>query len=269
MGELDRRAAVRALTLLNPRKKYHRASIHGAERIPEAGGAVIVSNHGRLDFDSFILIRLMLQARGRLVRLMAHHMWFRLSITKRMFSLSGAVDGTRENALRLLGQGELVLTYPGGVREIMSGRFGREHIDWEGRRGFARVSMEAGVPVIPVVGMGVNSGMVFVSSGRLLGKMLFRGILRLGPDYAEYRDPLAIGIIPIPMPLSVAVSLPLPCRLTYFIGEPLHPPARMQGESSEQEEERFAQQVMDSMWELIASHGRSGGGKGAAPGQRI
>ena len=151
-------------------------------------------------------MRLILGERGRLPRLMADHMWFKLPITGRAFLAAGAVDGTRENAAGLLQRGELVLTYPGGVREIMESRFRREHIDWRGRRGFAYVALEAGVPVVPVVGVGVNSGHVFVSSGRMLGKLLFQGALRLGPEYADYRDPLTIGVVPVPLPFGVAVS---------------------------------------------------------------
>jgi len=119
MSESDRDAAISALALLNPRLTYHRASVEHVERIPAIGGAVIVSNHGRLDLDSFILLRLLLRSRGRLARLMADHMWFMLPLTRGIFTRAGAVDGTRENAVRLLGDGELVLSYPGGVREII------------------------------------------------------------------------------------------------------------------------------------------------------
>lgn len=258
MGELNQRTAARVLTVLNPRETYHRASIQGAERIPESGAAMIVSNHGRLDFDAFILLRLILRSRGRLARVMADHMWFRIPFVDRILQLAGAVDGTRDNAVSLLDQGDLVLTYPGGVREVLNGQFGREHIDWDGRRGFARVAIETGVPVIPVVGVGVNSGLVFLSRGRLLGKLLFQGVLRLGPSYAEYRNPLTLGIIPVPLPLSVAVTFPLPCRVTYFVGEPLHPPPVQRAELALHEEERFAEQVADSMWTLIERHGRRG-----------
>ncbi len=248
--------AARVLTLLNPRKIYHRASIRGVEHIPESGAAMLVSNHGRLVFDAFILLRLILRARGRLARVMTDHMWFRIPLVDRIFRTAGAIDGTRDNALRLLGQGELVLTYPGGVREVLNGQFGREHIDWEGRRGFAQVAIAAGAPVIPIVGLGVNNGLVFVSSGRLLGRLLFQRILRLGPDYAAYRNPLALGLFPMPLPLNVAINLPLPCRVTYAVGEPLYPPARPPDGLGARDEERFARQVADAMWELIERHGR-------------
>jgi 1-acyl-sn-glycerol-3-phosphate acyltransferase len=258
VGQLNQQRAARVLTVLNPRKTYHRASIQHVERIPVSGAAMLVSNHGRLVFDAFILSRLILRARGRLTRVMADHMWFRLPPFDRIFRSAGAVDGTRDNAADLLRHGELVLTYPGGVPEVLGGRFGREHIDWDGRCGFARVAIDAGVPVIPIVSVGVNNGLVFVSKGRLLGKLVFQHLLRLGPSYAEYRNPLALGIIPVPLPLSVAVAFPLPCRVTYVVGEPLYPPARAPEEVAGREAEQFAGQVADAMWQLIERHGRSG-----------
>jgi 1-acyl-sn-glycerol-3-phosphate acyltransferase len=247
---------MRALTLLNPRMRYHRASIRQPERIPSSGGAVIVSNHGRLDFDSFLLLRLLLQSRGRLARLMADHMWFKLPFTSGIFTAAGAVDGTRENAHRLLEQGDLVLTYPGGVREIFGGRFGREHLDWEGRHGFALVAIRAGAPVIPVVGLGVNNGLVFLTSGRILGALLFRGVFRLGAAYADYPNPLALGLLPLPLPMSMAVALPLPCRLTYIVGEPIVPPQPVPGESELELAARFASDVEAAMRALIGKQGK-------------
>ncbi|MBN1628521.1 MAG: acyltransferase family protein [Thermoleophilia bacterium] len=252
-SELDIRTARRALALLNPRRLYHRAEIECADRLPAEGGAVIVSNHGRLDLDSFILAGLILRSRRRLVRILADHLWFDIPVVRRLWALAGAVDGTRENAARLLSREELVLTYPGGVREIMNGRFGHEHIEWSGRLGFARVAIEGGVPVIPVVSVGVNNGFVFLTSGRRLGRLLFQRLLRLGPAYSEYRDPLAIGLVPLPLPFSTAVHLPLPCKVRYVVGEPIWPAARASDSAGAAE---FAAHVEEVMRALIAQYGR-------------
>lgn len=251
----DSRSASRALTLLNPRLRYHRASVTNVERVPATGGAVIVSNHGRLDFDSFILLRLLLSHRGRLARLMADHLWLRIPLVREVFRRAGAVDGTPDNALGLLESGELVLTYPGGVREIFGGRFGHEHLDWSGRNGFARAALQAGVPVIPVAGVGVNNGLVFITRGRLLGALLFRGLLRLGPEYDGYRNPLTLGLVPIPLPFSLAVAAPLPCRVTYHVGEPIQAPSPLPGESEADLAARFASQVSEALLEMLRVHG--------------
>jgi 1-acyl-sn-glycerol-3-phosphate acyltransferase len=246
LPQLNPRTAARALAVLNPRRLYHRAEIGSVDRLPASGGALLVSNHGRLDFDSFILMRLILRSTGRPVRLLADHLWFKIPGVRRLWAQAGAVDGTRENALSLLERGELVLTYPGGVREIMSSRFRREHLDWEGRTGCASVALAAGVPVIPVVGLGVNSGHLFLTSGRLLGRLLFQGVLRLGPAYKDYRDPLTIGLLPLPLPFSLAVHLPLPCRVRYVVGEPIQPGGRVARAGA-------------------GAEGATGGGGGSAP----
>jgi 1-acyl-sn-glycerol-3-phosphate acyltransferase len=256
---LDPRAAARALVVLNPRRLYHRAELEFADRLPASGGALLVSNHGRLDFDSFILMGLILRSRGRTVRLLADHLWFKLPGVRRLWALAGAVDGTRENALALLQRGQLVLAYPGGVREIMSSRFRREHLDWEGRTGFAGVALAAGVPVIPVAGIGVNSGHLFLTSGRLLGRSLFQGILRLGPAYQDYRDPLTIGLLPLPF--SLAVNLPLPCKVRYVVGEPIQSGDYAQGGGGEVEAE-LAAGAAEALRRLLAEHGRASTSRG-------
>lgn len=119
------------------------------------------------------------------------------------------------------------------------------------------MAIDAGVPVIPVVGVGVNSGFVFVSSGRLLGRLLFRWVLGLGPGYAHYRNPLAVGLLPVPLPFSMAVSMPWPCLVTYFVGEPLFPPS--DHSSPDELATRFGDEVEVAMCGLIDRYGRSAG----------
>ena len=256
MYEVNTRTAARILGLLNPRRLYHRAEIEFADRLPASGGAIIVSNHGRLDFDSFILAGLILRVRNRLVRLMADHLWFRLPGARRVMSMAGAVDGTRENAIQLLERGEMLLTYPGGVREIMCSRFGQEHIAWRGRTGFARVANTTGVPVIPLASIGVNNGFIFLTGGQKLGRLLYQRVLKLGREYESYRDPLVVGLVPLPLPLSIAVHAPLPSKVRYVVGEPVYPAEDLQDTEGQQAANELAQRVAESMQTLIKKYGR-------------
>ena len=177
---MNPRSVARSLFVLNPRRRYHRAEIRFAERIPAREAHSSSATTGVSDFDCFILATLILRSRSRVVRLLGDHLWFKMPGVRSVWTAAGAVDGTRENAIALLEAGELVLAYPGGVREIMGSKFGRETLAWEGRTGFAAVALATGVPVIPVAGIGVNNGHVFVSSGRRLGRLLFQRLLRLG-----------------------------------------------------------------------------------------
>jgi 1-acyl-sn-glycerol-3-phosphate acyltransferase len=233
------------------RQIYHRASISGIENIPASGAAVIVSNHGRLDFDMFILAKLIWDHRRRFPRIMADRIWSKVPLIRSLFQSLGAVEGNRTNAIDLLRKKQIVLTYPGGVREIMSGRYGREHLRWEGRTGFAKVALATQAPVIPIASLGVNNGFIFVSSGKMLGRFLYRGIFRMGPSYDEYRDPLAIGLIPLPIPFSTAVHFPFPCKVRYVIGRPITPEHGVDAADNPKLVQRFAAQVEDSMRDLL------------------
>lgn len=233
------------------RQIYHRANIVGIDNIPETGGALIVSNHGRLDFDMFILIKLIWDHCRRFPRSMADRIWFKLPLIRSLFKLLGAVEGNRSNAINLLQKRQIVLTYPGGVREIMSGNFGKENIRWEGRTGFAKVAIAAQAPVIPIASIGVNNGFIFVSSGKRLGRLLYRGILRMGPSYDDYRDPLSIGLIPFPIPYSTAVHFPLPCRVRYIVGKPVIPEYGTKAADNPELVQQFADRVENSIRNLL------------------
>ncbi len=250
-NDFDAKKAARFIGLWRWRQIYHRAEISGVENIPEAGRAVIVSNHGRLDFDFFILVKLIWDHCHRFPRSMADRIWFKLPVLRSLFHAIGAVEGKRENAIELLRQNHIVLTYPGGVREIMTSRFGKEHIHWEGRTGFAKVAIAAQAPVIPVASKGVNNGFIFVSSGKWLGRLLFRGILRMGPAYDDYRDPLTIGLIPFPIPFSMAVHFPFPCKVRYIVRRPITPECGSEAANNPELVQKFADRVEDSLRDLL------------------
>lgn len=233
------------------RQIYHCADIFGIENIPKVGSALLVSNHGRLDFDMFILTKLIWDHCRRFPRIMADRMWFKLGVTRWLFQSLGAVEGNRSNAIDLLRQEQIVLTYPGGVREIMTGCFGKEHLQWEGRTGFAKVAIAAQASVIPVAGMGLNNGFIFISSGKWLGRLLYRGILRMGPSYDDYRDPLSFGLIPLPVPYSTAVHFPFPCKVRYIVGEPIPPEHGVEAVDKPETVQEFADRIENSLRNLL------------------
>jgi 1-acyl-sn-glycerol-3-phosphate acyltransferase len=247
----DAEKAARFLRLWHARQIFHRAGISGVENIPQTGRAIMVSNHGRLDLDFFILAKLIWDHCRRLPRCMADRIWFKFPLTSSFFHRAGAVEGNRTNAITLLQQDQLLLTYPGGVREIMTSRFGEEHIRWEGRTGFAQIAIATQSPVITVASKGVNNAFIFLTSGKWLGRFLYRGIVRMGPSYDDYRDPLAIGLIPFPLPFSMAVHLPMPCTVRYIVGKPVNPDYGSEAADNPERVQQFADRVEDSLRNLL------------------
>jgi 1-acyl-sn-glycerol-3-phosphate acyltransferase len=115
----------------------------------------------------------------------------------------GGIPGTRENARRLLDAGNMVVCYPGGAREVFKGPRRHYQLRWERAHGFARVAIEAGVPVVPFAGLGVDDAWLNLGHVRAARRLLGR-----------YCAPLAIGLGP----------LPLPAQLRFVIGRPILPP---------------------------------------------
>jgi 1-acyl-sn-glycerol-3-phosphate acyltransferase len=210
-ADLDPAALARAEKLFRPLSAYFRTEFAGLENLPP-GGALLATNHGPLGFDSVELVFGLYRKTGRLARGLAEKNFFRVPALKTVLERLGHVAGTAENALRLLGRGELVLVYPGGAREVFKGAKERYALAWEKSKGFVRLALRARAPVVPVAGIGVDEYYDVVKEPEavaetVLGKAL-RALLGGGMKYVppEWR-----GIGPLPKPV----------RLTFVVGKPI------------------------------------------------
>jgi 1-acyl-sn-glycerol-3-phosphate acyltransferase len=133
--------------------------VRSVEHIPRRGGAILASNHLAVA-DSFFL-PLMIRRR---VTFLAKREYFttpglRGWLKRQFFSATGQVPIDRSSAsaaqaaldtgARLLASGKLLGIYPEGTRSP-DGRL------YKGKTGVARMALEAGVPVIPVVMVGTD-----------------------------------------------------------------------------------------------------------------
>ncbi len=133
--------------------------VQGAAHIPARGGAILASNHLAVA-DSFFLPLVI----RRRVTFLAKREYFttpglRGRLKRLFFSAAGQVPIDRSSAsaaqaalatgVRLLGEGKLLGIYPEGTRSP-DGRL------YKGKTGVARLALEAGVPVIPVVMVGTD-----------------------------------------------------------------------------------------------------------------
>jgi 1-acyl-sn-glycerol-3-phosphate acyltransferase len=146
--------------LLGPLMKLAcRPQVRGSEHIPRRGGAILASNHLAVA-DSFFLP---LMIRRRLTFLAKREYFttpgLRGWLKRRFFSAAGQVPIDRSSGsaaqaalatgVRLLASGKLLGIYPEGTRSP-DGRL------YKGKTGVARMALEAGVPVIPVVMVGTD-----------------------------------------------------------------------------------------------------------------
>jgi 1-acyl-sn-glycerol-3-phosphate acyltransferase len=97
----------------------HRPVYFGMEHIPSEGPVLLVGNHTIIGFlDMPLTVHEIWRQRGRVMRGMADTAHFWVPVWRDVITRLGGVVGTRANCHRLLTEGEAVLTYPGGGREV-------------------------------------------------------------------------------------------------------------------------------------------------------
>jgi hypothetical protein len=135
-----------------------------------------------------------------------------------LFAAYGAVVGAPETARELMRHNETILVFPGGGREIAKFK-GEEHtLRWQGRSGFARVSVENNYPIVPVALAGADDvyQSLITREGRW-GQLSQRLAEKLA-GRADMAIPLTRGIGP--------TLIPRPQRMYLRFGARSTPPNR-------------------------------------------
>jgi 1-acyl-sn-glycerol-3-phosphate acyltransferase len=186
--------------------RYHRARLLGIEHLPRSGPVLLVGNHGVWGYETPAFFHLVHQATGRYPLGLAERGFFRIPLVRTVLPWLGGVEGTRDKALVALREGNLVVCYPGGAHETFKRSDGRYTLRWERALGFVRLAAQAGVPILPFAGFGVDDTFLYPPGEERLCVRLTEG--------DKYRMPLVVGLGP----------LPLPVRITFALGEPQEPP---------------------------------------------
>ena len=203
-------------------RRYFRAQVRGLENIPHAGGALLVSNHsgGQFTLDVPILAVEFYEefGYGRSMTTLAHDILLAGPMAK-VLPRIGLIRANRENADTALRDGQVVVVFPGGDYDAYRPTFSQNVIDFNGRRGYVRTAIEAGVPIIPVVSVGGQENQFYVTRGEGLAK-------RIGGIAKRARlsqVPIAIGL---PFGISIGgllpPNIPLPTKIVTQILEPIY-----------------------------------------------
>jgi len=191
---------------------YFRAEVRGLGNVPEAGPVLLVGNHsgGNLTPDTGVFTLAFSTYFGveRVFHQLAHNLV--LSMPGLSFLRKyGTVAASHDNARKALRAGAAVLVYPGGDYEVHRPSWEGRRVDFGGRKGFLRLALEEGVPIVPVVSIGGQETALFLSRGERLAKLL-------GLDRAFRLKVLPISV-GIPWGLNIGDMLghlPLPAKIT-------------------------------------------------------
>jgi 1-acyl-sn-glycerol-3-phosphate acyltransferase len=198
---------------------YFRADVRGLQNIPEEGPVLLVGNHsgGNLTPDTHVFTLAFSTYFGveRRFHQLAHNLVLSMPGLAGLRKY-GTVAATPENAERALDVGAALLVYPGGDYEVHRPSWEAGKVDFGGRKGFIRLALDKGVPIVPVVSAGGQETALFVSRGERLAKLF-------GLDRMFRLKVLPISIAP-PWGLNVGDMLghiPLPAKITVEVLEPI------------------------------------------------
>uniref|UniRef100_A0A2K5D0N6 Transmembrane protein 68 n=1 Tax=Aotus nancymaae TaxID=37293 RepID=A0A2K5D0N6_AOTNA len=123
---------------------WHGYEVHGMEKIPEDGPALIIFYHGAIPIDFYYFMAKIFIHKGRTCRVVADHFVFKIPGFSLLLDVFCALHGPREKCVEILRSGHLLAISPGGVREALISDE-TYNIVWGHRKGFAQVAIDAKV----------------------------------------------------------------------------------------------------------------------------
>lgn len=149
----DAEVVGKMLPYLRALRGYTRLKVEGLEHLPRDGPAILAANHtGWLGLDYALAALVVHDEAGRTPRGMAHSAWFLNPVTKKFAGQVGLSKVSKESMVQQLAAGHLVMVFPEGEHGAF--RPANNYQVMEFARGFVRVALATGVPVIPVCILG-------------------------------------------------------------------------------------------------------------------
>ncbi|MET3963110.1 1-acyl-sn-glycerol-3-phosphate acyltransferase [Marmoricola sp. OAE513] len=197
-------------------RRYHRLEIDSDAAIP-GGPVLFVANHGFggiFDLNVFAILATFEDLNlDRPVTALTHQIAWTLQVG-RFIEPFGARPASRRAALEAFEKAEHVLVLPGGDIDAFKSFSDRDKIVFDGRTGFARLAMDAGVPIVPIVTAGAGESLFVLSDGKRLAKALrLDKLLRTKALPVSVSLPWglnvgAVGLLPyLPLPTKLLTSV--------------------------------------------------------------
>ena len=198
---------------------YFRGEVRGLDNIPAEGPSLLVGNHsgGTMIADTFVFAQKFYEHFGpdRRFHQLAHsvaarHPWMGL------IRHWGTVAASHENAKRAFKRDAPVLVYPGGDYETYRPTTHSDRIEFGGRKGFIKLALDQGVPIVPVVSIGGQETAWFLTRGETAARLTgLAKLARIKVLPVQIAPPFGITVLDLPG------RLPLPAKITIQVMEPV------------------------------------------------
>lgn len=197
--------------------RYFDAEVRGMGRVPKSP-VLLIGNHsgGIVTPDTSAVYVAWYRTRGFDDPLLglAFDGIFGVPGWRELMRKIGQMPASMDNAEAALGDGSSVLLYPGGSYEVFRPWKERNRIVFNDRKGFIRLALKAGVPVVPVVGHGGHETTFVLTRGERLAKLLSAQRVRMDGAPIMFQVPWGVSLPALP-------GVPLPARITVQVCEPL------------------------------------------------
>ena len=204
---------------------WFRGEVRGLGNIPDDGPVLLVGNHsgGNMIPDTIVFTvafstyfgveRAFYQLAHNLVLSMPHLAWLRRF---------GTVAASRSNARQALDSGAALLVYPGGDYEVHRPSWEANRVDFGGRKGFIKLAIEQGVPIVPVVSIGGQETALFLSRGERLARLFaLDRLVRMKVLPVSLAIPWGLNVgdmfghIPLPAKITIETLPPIDLRAEF------------------------------------------------------
>ncbi|XP_032063251.1 2-acylglycerol O-acyltransferase 2 [Aythya fuligula] len=181
--------------------------------------------------------------------LMMLSMWFRVPFLRDYLMAGGLVSSDKESASHVLqrpGGGNLLTIIVGGAQEALDARPGSYTLLLKNRKGFVRVAIEQGTPLVPTFSFGENDLFEQVRNpkGSWLRRLQHRLQQVMGVSlplfHARGIFQYSFGLIPYRRPIYTVVGKPIPVQKKY--------------KPSEEEVDRVHQKYLEELCKLFEEH---------------
>jgi 1-acyl-sn-glycerol-3-phosphate acyltransferase len=197
--------------VLDPYAALFSPTVLDAHHVPQTGPVLLVGNHSLYWVaEVWVALRAVFERRGieapvcgLAYDLLFHVPWFGTQLRR-----TGAIPAAPEAAEAALARGEVVTVYPGGDLDACRAWGQRDKVELGGRKGFVRLALRTGVPVVPVVAHGGQHMALVLTRGDRIARALRLDRLRVkvfpimaGPPFG------VVTVLTPPLTLPAALTL--------------------------------------------------------------
>jgi 1-acyl-sn-glycerol-3-phosphate acyltransferase len=224
--------------------RYFRLDISGWENLPKQPSLLIgVHSGGPLTMDAWTVVMAWWRQFGKKRSLhgTAHDVLMKSPLIGQYFRRLGVISPSRESILAAFEKGDDVILWPGGEVDAYRSWKKRDTAVLGGRKGFIRLAIRAGVPIVPVATVGGHDTLFVLSEGRGLAKLL-KLKERMRSDVAPITLSWPFGVT---LHLTPFQHIPLPAKIRTQFLEPIdlgNDPALADD-----------QEYVDTMYDLVES----------------